>query len=290
LAATVGELRDLIRSYNPAVVFLCETKKKSKAMERVMWSLGFRHGVAVDCKGKSGGLALWWRDGVDVSVRPWCQYYIDAKIKQGNVEWRFTGIYGEPRTQLRQKTWDVIRYLRAQDELPWLCAGDFNEITRQEEQCGGNVRSAAQMERFRDCLSDCGLADLGFSGYAFTWNNRREGSDNVQARLDRATCNSSFSNLFPATSVEHIITEESDHLAILIRVADSFPNQRSMNQRGFRFEEMWTRHEGFQSMIERAWEDESWGGQGLAALWSKLRRDSGSMVACRPGARRFLAP
>jgi hypothetical protein len=29
LDAAVGELRDLVRSYNPVVVFLSETKKKS---------------------------------------------------------------------------------------------------------------------------------------------------------------------------------------------------------------------------------------------------------------------
>ena len=57
----VGELRDLIRSYNPAVVFLSETKKKARAMEKPKWSLGFKSGVAVDCQGLSGGLALWWR-------------------------------------------------------------------------------------------------------------------------------------------------------------------------------------------------------------------------------------
>nr|XP_051220950.1 uncharacterized protein LOC127339093 [Lolium perenne] len=250
---------------------------KAKAVERVQWRLGFRNGVAVDSKGKSGGLALWWRDGVDVSVRPWCQYYLDAKIKIGDVVWRFTGIYGEPRTELRQKTWDVIRYLRRQDNLPWLCAGDFNEITRQDEQLGGNVRGAAQMERFCDCLSDCGLADLGFSGYAYTWNNRRDGLENVQARLDRATCNDGFAQLFPATYVEHLITEESDHLALLIKVAAAFPTQQRQNPRGFRFEEMWTRHADFQTMIERAWEQEDRGEHGLQAFWSRLKRLSGSM-------------
>jgi hypothetical protein len=61
LEAAVGEVRDLIRSYNPAVVFLCETKQKKKIMDRLQWSLGFRHGVCVEGKGKGGGLALWWR-------------------------------------------------------------------------------------------------------------------------------------------------------------------------------------------------------------------------------------
>jgi hypothetical protein len=58
LDAAVGELRDLCRSYNPAVVFLCETKKRDKEMERIRWSLGFSNGVAVSCQGRSGGLAL----------------------------------------------------------------------------------------------------------------------------------------------------------------------------------------------------------------------------------------
>lgn len=80
LDPTVGELRDLIWSYNPVVVFLYETKKKAMAMERLNWSLGFRQGVAVDCEGKSGGLALWWRDNLQVSVRPWCQYFLDVEI------------------------------------------------------------------------------------------------------------------------------------------------------------------------------------------------------------------
>ena len=58
LDPTVGELRNLIRSYSPAVVFLSETKKKARARENIKWSLGFRQGVAVDCEGRSGGLAL----------------------------------------------------------------------------------------------------------------------------------------------------------------------------------------------------------------------------------------
>lgn len=43
LDSIVGELRDLIRSYNPAVVFLCETKKKQRGLWRNLsgdWDLG----------------------------------------------------------------------------------------------------------------------------------------------------------------------------------------------------------------------------------------------------------
>jgi hypothetical protein len=118
------------------------------------------------------------------------------------------------------------------------------------------------MERFRTCLDDCGLADLGFSGYEYTWNNRREGADNIQARLDSVVRNVDFIEIFPATSVEHIMTEESNHLALLIRVADSPQVQRAASVRGFKYEEMWTRHEGYTSMIEQTWEAEDRGERG----------------------------
>jgi hypothetical protein len=148
LDVIVGELRDLIRSYNPGVVFLCETKKITRELDKIKWSLGFSHCVTVDCRGRSGGLALWWREGIEVSVRPWCQYYIDAKITADGKTWRFTGVYGEPRTDLHHRTWEALRYLCAQDDLPWLCAGDFNEVLAQHEQLGGNPRNHAQIAAF----------------------------------------------------------------------------------------------------------------------------------------------
>lgn len=63
----------------------------------------------------------------------------------------------------------------AQDDPPWLCAGGFNEVLKQEEHRCVNDRTETQMGAFRDCLLDCQLTDLGYTGYHFTWNNRRGG-------------------------------------------------------------------------------------------------------------------
>ena len=87
------------------------------------------------------------------------------------------------------------------------------------------------MEDFRDCLADCGLVDLGFSGYPFTWDNKREAAHNIQVRLDRAVCNESFAQSFPDTVVDHVMTEESDHQALLIRAMET---ASSKQQRGDR--------------------------------------------------------
>jgi hypothetical protein len=155
------------------VLFLSETKKYAKDMNKLKWSLGFTNGVAVDCVGRSGGLALWWKQEVEVLVRPWCNIFIDAQITFNGKVWRFSGIYGEPCTECRFRTWEAIHFLNSQDDLPWLCAGDFNEVLFQHEQLGGNPRNIKQMEDFASCLSECGLKDLGYRGYDFTWNNRR---------------------------------------------------------------------------------------------------------------------
>ena len=56
------------------------------------------------------------------------------------------------------------------------CVGDFNEALLLTEQHGGNLQSSAQMDEFRECLADCGLADMGYFGFPFTWDNRREGA------------------------------------------------------------------------------------------------------------------
>jgi hypothetical protein len=226
----------------------------------------------VESKGKGGGLALWWRDGVEVLLRPWCQYFIDAQITTTEGSWRFTGIYGEPKTKLREKTWEALRYLYGQDDLPWICTGDFNEVLLQAEQIGQNDRSDRQMTKFRDCLTDCRLVDLGYSGYPFTWDNKREGQANVQARLDRAVTNDSFLAMFPQSHVQHIVTEESDHMALVIRVAAVFDCRQGRPERGFMYEEMWSRHETYDEMVKNAWQASAGFGGGVDGLWSRLKR------------------
>lgn len=59
--------------------------------------------------------------------------------------------------------------------LPWVCAGDFNEILDASEKLGGSLRNQSLIDNFRLALDDCRLQDLGYLGLAFTWCNKREG-------------------------------------------------------------------------------------------------------------------
>ena len=71
----------------------------------------------------------------------------------------------------------------------WVVCGDFNEIVQSDEKLGWLDRDARQMEVFRECLSDCGLIDLGFVGQRSTWCIGRIGEQRTLVRLDRMVAN-----------------------------------------------------------------------------------------------------
>lgn len=77
-------------------MFLSETKHDGKWLEWLRWRLGLINMVAKDSVGASGGLAVFWRKGVDLSVKSMSKYHIDMVIKEEyDFEWRFIGMYGE---------------------------------------------------------------------------------------------------------------------------------------------------------------------------------------------------
>ena len=77
-------------------------------------------------------------------------WYINALIDYDNSDgvWRFTRFYGHPETNKREETWTLLKSLKHNNQIPWLCIGDFNEITSSFEKAGGNIRQARQMDRF----------------------------------------------------------------------------------------------------------------------------------------------
>ena len=77
--------------------------------------------------------------------------------------------------------------------------------------------------------------------------------------------------------MEHILTEESDHQALLVHAVETAPRRGQGGERQFRYEEAWTRHDQYESMIAEAWEAAGTGERGLAAAWDRLGSMAGSM-------------
>ena len=97
---------------------------------------------------------------------------------------------------MRFISWRLLESLERQCDIPWVVFEDFNEIVQADEKLGWLDRDARQMEVFKECLTDCGLIDLGFVGQRFTWCNGRIGEQCTLVRLDRIVVNEDWLKMF----------------------------------------------------------------------------------------------
>ena len=146
-----------------------------------------------------------------------------------------------------------MKFLRTRNTLPWLCAGDFNEILDATEQFGGLVRPESQMDGFQDVVEVCGFADLGFSGLPWTWDNRQDGDRNVKVWLDRGLATANFLDLFRDITVRHVQTTESDHCCLVIECYRK-DRARRTGQKQFRYENMWKHDPSYLAMVREVCE------------------------------------
>ena len=279
---TVNEISDLIRLQRPELVFLSETKMSDKRAQDLRWRFGFSNAFGVKSEGLSGGLCLYWNKESKVSLKSFSKSHIDVFVhnnRVGDVEWRFTGFYGNPVRTRRKLNWDLLKFMRREFNNPWICAGDFNEVLHSTEQFGGNMRQEWMMEGFRDATEYCRFDDLGFYGLPYTWDNRQHGDRNIKVRLDRALGDDKFAECFDNTIVNHIQCTESDHCALLIIVRQSEWIDEGMEGKPFLFENAWTRHDRYTQVVEEAWQvdvpnlqgvyDALGGVRGKLQRWSK---------------------
>ncbi|XP_074314300.1 uncharacterized protein LOC141649512 [Silene latifolia] len=113
----------------------------------------------------------------------------------------------------------------------------------------GGSRPQWQMNNFRAAVDDCGLTDIGWEGYQFTWDNGQAGEANRQSMIDRAMCTSSWLDLFPYAKLIHLTREWSDHAPIKLLL-----DRRAAVvevKRGFKFEQMWIGEEECEEAIRR---------------------------------------
>ncbi|KAK8302816.1 hypothetical protein V6Z12_D04G111000 [Gossypium hirsutum] len=78
--AIVRELKQLLVANVPDAVFLCETKIHSNSFSRIRSIYRMEGCMAVNSEGKSGGLALMWREGVKVDVQNFSNCHIDSLV------------------------------------------------------------------------------------------------------------------------------------------------------------------------------------------------------------------
>ena len=248
---------ELVRSYNPAILVIMETRVGGDRAKRIIDRLPFDGSFHTDSIGFAGGIwMLWDSERVDVSPLANTEQEIHAsvKVRNANSSWLFTAVYASPRTAERLILWNNLIKTAELHNMPWVLAGDFNEPLSAEDKFGGRVVSVNRSLLFKECLDKCNMIDVGFSGPRFTWSNRREVQALIQERIDRVFVNPSWCLLYPEARVVHLTRCHSDHCPILLEMQ---PRINLGRKRPFRFQTCWLSEPSFPSIVSRAWSDSS---------------------------------
>jgi hypothetical protein len=260
-----------VKDKNPSFIFLMETISSKFYMEKVRCRLGYDCLFAVDPVGRSGGLALLWKNFDRLEIYNYSRFHIQAIVKdnEGNAYWKLTGFYGHPEHDKRKESWALLKHLKATPSLPWCCAGDFNEILEQAEKDGAGPRRESQMVGFREAMEEWELSDLGFNGPRFTWSNRHTDNSFTQERLDRALGSHDWCLLFPGAVVSILEAICSDHNPILVSFKEKREDYRFCRG-GFKFEAAWSRDAEYQGLIQSAWEQDRQEGDSILGIMHRL--------------------
>lgn len=100
---TIKTLENVVLQEEPTIVFLIQTKLNLDWMVKLRDRCKIQHGLMVPSRGKSNGLAMYWKEGIKLDVQSYSPSHIDALVNGGRAVgwWHLTGFYGDPDTTKR---------------------------------------------------------------------------------------------------------------------------------------------------------------------------------------------
>ncbi|KAK5833737.1 hypothetical protein PVK06_017591 [Gossypium arboreum] len=239
--ATVRELKQLLVANVPDIVFLCETKISSNGFHRIRNMCKMKGCLAVSLEGKSGDLALLWRDIMNVSAQNYLKYHIDSLTDPS----------------LRQQSWDILRRVKSKVDEGWIVGGDFNTILNCSEKEGGRRKPKTLMDEFCDILEVLNLTDVKTCNGWFTWTNNRDSDRFIKERLDRFVVSGIFLEKMPFLTSYIVRQSKSDHEAIMMDTDGSKPQEERADHRvWFRYDTCWAKEQEFKDIIMSIWSKE----------------------------------
>jgi hypothetical protein len=121
------------------MVVIVETRCDPNKLRRTFKLLGYDEFTATEVQGYAGGIVVAWKkDYIMVDVCNKSFQYMHLKVKYPNGGWWFfTPIYASPIEDKRRLLWEDLTAISPHITIPWLVAGDFNDIRCMEEKRGG---------------------------------------------------------------------------------------------------------------------------------------------------------
>ncbi|KAA3470679.1 reverse transcriptase [Gossypium australe] len=200
--------------------------------------------LAVDAKGKSGGLAFLWKDGAKVTIQSYSKYHGDASIgMEDGMKVRFIGFYGHTDSIEKKQAWDMLRRIKNTVREGWMVGGDFNAILNANENEGWRRKPKVAMDEFRELLEELNLVDIKTRGSGF-----------IKERLDCFLVSDDIVNNMPFIKTTVVRQSKSDHDAILMDTVGSKPREQGGDPKHwFRYDTCWSKEKEAEEIVSSIW-------------------------------------
>ncbi|KAK8596584.1 hypothetical protein V6N12_065067 [Hibiscus sabdariffa] len=233
---TTRALKDTLTKYSPNIVFLSETKKNKKYLQRLRSRNKLSGSFYVNPHGIQGGLALWWTENVSITIMRESLNFIDTLASlTGEESWQCTFTNGPPYTSKKQQFWAKFQNLRQCSTVKWSVIRDVNIVADQNDKDGRALVNKSQAQWFLGFMDASGHIELPIKGGMLTWSNLRCDNDAIAEKLDKILMSSEWSGAYPKAIGVLEAAVASDHNPIIL-ILDRLKKKKKKN---FKFESRW---------------------------------------------------
>nr|XP_016466470.1 PREDICTED: uncharacterized protein LOC107789209 [Nicotiana tabacum] len=264
------EVREYIRSNKIKLVGLVETKVKEGNAQRISKAIVPGWNVLTNYKDARNGriwLLLDTNHLIVTGLKDDAQMiHCQVKSRRGDIDCLLTVVYDYNEIEQRRALWDNLQLLSVSITVPWLIAGDFNEVLYLNDRLSCNPVSYSDIQGFATCLQQTTLTNLHWKGDYYTWTNKQPGVDRVSSRLDRVFGNYEWMMSWGHVETNYGLPQISYHAPMLLTMSSSTWTSRVP----FRFFNIWTTHEDFSQIVVNIWNSHNTHGT-LKSVWIKLK-------------------
>jgi exonuclease III len=194
-------VRVAVQSTKIDIVCLQETKMADVSREVILSMLGSdfdNNYIFLPAVGASGGILVAWRSSLGAVGASRCDSHcVSVQFRSPHgTDWWLTCVYGPQDNQEKIQFLQELRDLRDKCRGPWMVAGDFNLIYKDEDMNNTNL-NRAMMGRFRRWINDMVVTEVPLHGRKFTWSCSSTSASPTLVKLDRVFCSPDWEDMFP---------------------------------------------------------------------------------------------